>query len=82
MVLVKPALFYGDIIKEFAQKSNLPVACYVVSGEYVMLKQYGDLTGDLESVLRESHLGLLRSGASILVTYFTPELLDLIPKWR
>ena len=47
-----------------------------------MLKDYAARTGDLEAVLRESHIGLLRAGASILVTYFTPELLDLIPKWR
>jgi len=82
VVLVKPALFYGDIIKEYAQQSRLPVACYIVSGEYVMIKDYGDRTGDLESVLRESHVSMLRAGASILVTYFTPQLLDLIPKWR
>jgi len=81
IVLVKPALFYGDIIKEFAQTSVLPVACYVVSGEYVMLSDYAKRSGDLESVLRESHLGLLRAGASILITYFTPELLDYIPNW-
>ena len=82
VVLVKPALFYGDIIRDMASLSNLPVACYVVSGEFVMLKDYAARTGDLEAVLRESHIGLLRAGASILVTYFTPELLDLIPKWR
>jgi porphobilinogen synthase len=82
VLLIKPALFYGDIIKEYVQKSVLPVACYVVSGEYVMLKGYGSRIGDMESVLRESHIGLLRAGASIIVTYFAPELLDLIPKWR
>eukprot|EP00514_Thraustochytrium_sp_LLF1b_P002649 CAMPEP_0184526662 /NCGR_PEP_ID=MMETSP0198_2-20121128/10774_1 /TAXON_ID=1112570 /ORGANISM="Thraustochytrium sp., Strain LLF1b" /LENGTH=330 /DNA_ID=CAMNT_0026918249 /DNA_START=134 /DNA_END=1126 /DNA_ORIENTATION=- len=82
VVLVKPSLFYGDIIAEFARNAHVPVACYVVSGEYVMLKDYAKRAGELESVLRESHVGLLRAGASILVTYFTPELLDLIPKWR
>mmetsp|Transcript_3430 Transcript_3430/g.5243 ORF Transcript_3430/g.5243 Transcript_3430/m.5243 type:complete len:333 (+) Transcript_3430:64-1062(+) len=81
VVLVKPCLFYGDIVKEYSQQSNLPIACYVVSGEYVMLKDYAKRTGDLENVLRESHVGLLRAGASILITYFSPELLDLIPKW-
>ncbi|GBG28226.1 Delta-aminolevulinic acid dehydratase [Hondaea fermentalgiana] len=82
VVLVKPALFYGDIIKEYAQRSVLPIACYIVSGEYVMLQDYAKRAGDLESVLKESHVGLLRAGASILITYFTPELLDMIPKWR
>ena len=81
-MLVKPALFYADIIKEYAQTRNLPIACYIVSGEYVMLKDYGKRIGDLASVLRESHVSMLRAGASILITYFTPELLDLIPQWR
>lgn len=31
-VLVKPALFYRDIIKEYLQKTNLQVACYEKQG--------------------------------------------------
>ena len=31
---VKPSLFYGDIVRSFAETCNLPVACYIVSGEY------------------------------------------------
>ena len=45
-VLVKPALFYGDIIRRFAETAQ-PVACYVVSGEYKMLKDYGEACGCL-----------------------------------
>lgn len=77
--IVKPSLFYGDIIKEFTQRQqSLPVAAYVVSGEYVMLKMYGERTGDLNAVISEAHLSLIRAGVSILITYFTPELLELI----
>lgn len=78
VVLVKPALFYGDIIRQFKQRCNLPIACYVVSGEYVMLQDYAKRAGDLKAVLRESHIGLIRAGASILITYFTPILLQMI----
>lgn len=81
IVLVKPALFYGDIIAKFKENSNLPVAAYVVSGEYVMLLKYGESSGCLEQVLKEAHVGLKRAGASVLVTYFTPLLLDLLQKW-
>mmetsp|Transcript_21669 Transcript_21669/g.42559 ORF Transcript_21669/g.42559 Transcript_21669/m.42559 type:complete len:347 (-) Transcript_21669:143-1183(-) len=81
-VIVKPSLFYGDIIKEFSQRSLLPIACYVVSGEYVMLQDYAKRSGDLETVLKESHVGLVRAGASILITYYTPHLLEYLPKWR
>ena len=36
--MVKPALAYLDIIKSVNENTNLPVACYNVSGEYSMLK--------------------------------------------
>jgi porphobilinogen synthase len=78
VVIVKPALFYGDIISSFAQKGDVPVAAYIVSGEYVMLKAYGEQTGDLNAVIEESHLSLVRAGASILITYFAPEILQLL----
>jgi porphobilinogen synthase len=81
VILVKPCLFYGDIIRKFSESSNVPIAAYVVSGEYKMLKDYGEATGCMENVLKESHIGLLRAGVSILITYFTPKLLDYIPSW-
>lgn len=82
VVIVKPSLFYGDIISTFAQNKTVPVAAYVVSGEYVMLKGYGQQTGDLRSVVEESHLSLIRAGASILITYFAPEILDYLKSGR
>jgi|TARA_B110000091_G_C13704564_1_gene427747 porphobilinogen synthase len=80
-VLVKPALFYSDIIKTFAQQAERPVACYIVSGEYKMLKDYGENCGCLENVVKESHVSMMRAGASILITYFTPQILEWLPKW-
>jgi porphobilinogen synthase len=80
-VLVKPALFYGDIIRRFAETAQRPVACYVVSGEYKMLKDYGEACGCLEEVVKESHVSMVRAGASILITYFTPAILEWLPKW-
>jgi porphobilinogen synthase len=82
MIMVKPSLMYGDIIQEFAKSSpTTPVAAYVVSGEYKMLNDYGISTGTLSEVVRESHLSLLRAGASILVSYFTPKILGELDKW-
>lgn len=74
-VLVKPALFYGDLVKTISEKSILPVAAYVVSGDYVMLYDYAKRTKNLEAVVTESHCSLLRAGASVLITYFTPQIL-------
>ena len=82
IVMVKPSLMYVDLISEFKRKSpSTPVAAYVVSGEYKMLYDYGMSTESLSEVLRESHLSLVRAGASVIVTYFTPKLLDDIPNW-
>ncbi len=38
MVMVKPALAYGDVIAAVKQATRLPVAAYNVSGEYAMVK--------------------------------------------
>jgi porphobilinogen synthase len=38
MVMVKPALAYGDLIRAVKQAARLPVAAYNVSGEYAMVK--------------------------------------------
>ncbi|KAF1331179.1 Vacuolar protein, partial [Globisporangium splendens] len=81
IVIVKPSLFYADIVKSFADKKTLPVACYIVSGEYKMLFDYGSATNTLESVVKESHVSLLRAGSSVLITYFTPYILERWTKW-
>ncbi|KAI9909553.1 hypothetical protein PsorP6_014582 [Peronosclerospora sorghi] len=80
-VIVKPALFYSDIVASFAAKKLVPVVCYLVSGEYKMIKDYGDSTNSIENVVREAHIGLLRAGATVLITYFTPYILDHCAKW-
>jgi len=38
MVMVKPALAYGDLIGALKRATRLPVAAYNVSGEYAMVK--------------------------------------------
>jgi porphobilinogen synthase len=82
MIMVKPSLMYGDLISKFkAESPTTPVAAYVVSGEYKMLHDYGVATDSLQEIVRESHLSLVRAGASILVTYFTPMILNDIHKW-
>ena len=70
------ALFYADIVRSFADAAQRPVACYVVSGEYKMIKDYGESCGCLLGVVKESHVSMLRAGASIIITYFAPFILD------
>ncbi|KAI9895403.1 hypothetical protein PsorP6_018709 [Peronosclerospora sorghi] len=56
-VIVKPTLFYSDIVASFAAKNLVPVVCYLVSGKYNMVKDYGDSSNLL--AVREAHIGLL-----------------------
>lgn len=78
IIMVKPASSYLDIIsdaKELAK--DMPIAAYQVSGEYAMIHA-GAKAGvfDLKTMAFESTEGILRAGAGIVVSYFTPEFLD------
>mmetsp|Transcript_24001 Transcript_24001/g.23752 ORF Transcript_24001/g.23752 Transcript_24001/m.23752 type:complete len:98 (-) Transcript_24001:146-439(-) len=77
----KPCLFYGDIIRQFKESCNIPIVAYVVSGEYKMLYDYGQATGDMNAVVREAHISLVRAGATVLITYFAPFILDNLNRW-
>lgn len=76
LIMVKPALPYLDIIKSLKEKFNTPLAAYNVSGEYSMLMaaiQKGYLT---EEAIYESILSIKRAGADLIISHFTPKLLD------
>ncbi|KAI9298470.1 tetrapyrrole biosynthesis, porphobilinogen synthase [Neoconidiobolus thromboides FSU 785] len=79
-LLVKPMLPYLDMIRETnIMYPETKIATYQVSGEYAMLwhaAQAGVFT--LKDGVMESLQGALRAGASILITYYAPELLDWI----
>jgi len=70
ILMVKPALFYLDILSEIATL-GLPVAAYQVSGEYSMIKcaaEHGWIR-EKETVL-ESLTSIKRAGAELIITYF------------
>lgn len=78
IIMVKPANAYLDIISDAKEiGKNMPVAAYQVSGEFAMIHA-GAKAGvfDLKAIAFESTEGILRAGASIVVSYFTPEFLD------
>jgi porphobilinogen synthase len=70
MVLVKPALAYGDVIAAVKRATRLPVAAYNVSGEYAMVKA-AVAAGSLEerTAVLEILTSLHRAGASLVITY-------------
>jgi len=70
MVMVKPALAYGDLIGEIRRSTRVPLAAYNVSGEYAMVKA-GAAAGyiDERAVVLEILTSLRRAGADVIVTY-------------
>jgi porphobilinogen synthase len=70
MVMVKPALAYGDVIAAVKRATRLPVAAYNVSGEYAMVKA-ASAAGyiDERTAVLEILTSLRRAGADTIVTY-------------
>ena len=79
IIMVKPALAYLDVISHVKDISNLPVACYNVSGEYSMLKAAAEKGWiDHDSAMMEMLLSMKRSGADIIISYFAKEAATLM----
>ena len=74
MIMVKPGLPYLDIIKKVKENFKIPVIAYQVSGEYSLL-QNGINNGYVDkNVILESLIGLKRSGANAIVSYYADKL--------
>jgi porphobilinogen synthase len=70
MVMVKPALAYGDVIASIKRETRLPVAAYNVSGEYAMVKAAAAAGYvDERTTVLEILTSLRRAGADTIVTY-------------
>ena len=71
MLMLKPSLFYLDILARLRDQTDLPIAVYNVSGEYSMLIAAADRGwGDLHAMVRESTLALSRAGADVIISYW------------
>ena len=70
MVMVKPGLFYLDILQRVKNQFMVPTFAYQVSGEYAMLKTAGKqgLLNE-EQVMAEALLSFKRAGADGILTY-------------
>ncbi|KAI0062190.1 tetrapyrrole biosynthesis porphobilinogen synthase [Artomyces pyxidatus] len=78
IIMVKPALPYLDILADAAQLApDHPLAAYQVSGEYAMVVA-GARAGvyDLRAMAFETTESIVRAGATLILTYFTPQFLD------
>ena len=84
IIMVKPALFYLDILAEAREiADDVPLAAYQVSGEYALI-HVGAEKGifDLKRMVYESIDSILRAGATLVLTYFTPDLLQWLKEDR
>ena len=79
ILMVKPALSYLDVIRTCADRFDLPLCAYSVSGEYAMIKSAA-AAGLLDErrVMCETALSVFRAGADMLITYFARELAEAI----
>jgi porphobilinogen synthase len=70
MVMVKPALAYGDLIRAVKRATRLPVAAYNVSGVYAMVMAAA-AAGYLDerATVLEILTSLRRAGADTIITY-------------
>ncbi|MDH5796282.1 MAG: porphobilinogen synthase [Anaplasmataceae bacterium] len=65
-IIIKPGLFYLDIIRNIKVKYNIPLIAYQVSGEYKML-----MSQDSYLIMYEALIALKRAGADSIISYYT-----------
>lgn len=76
-IIVKPAGEYLDIIYELSTKFKTLICAYQVSGEYLSIKKSAENgVFDMKARVIESITALKRSGATMIITYFAPEILE------
>lgn len=81
ILMVKPALFYLDIIAKLRDSTKLPIAAYNVSGEYAMLSLMAkNNIGDLSAMVKESIQSIFRAGADTVISYWANQYTKLFSK--
>lgn len=87
IIMIKPALFYLDIVYRARQRFDTPVAVYNVSGEYAMMHAAAEAERlDFGAVMEEALVSCRRAGADLLISYFAKEAAKILNKtshsWR
>lgn len=74
IVMVKPALPYLDVIARAADRFDVPLAAYNVSGEYAMVKAAA-ANGwlDEKRIMIEALTAIRRAGAGLILTYWAKD---------
>lgn len=83
IIMVKPAMAFGDVIARVRQAVSVPVASYSVSGEYTMVKCAARSGGiDEDRMICEIAASAFRAGSDIYLTYFARELAGFLAEGR
>ena len=70
MIIVKPALAYGDIAARARERFDVPFIAYNVSGEYSMVKAAAENGWiDERRIVLENLTSMKRAGADRIITY-------------
>ncbi len=79
ILIVKPAGPYLDIASRLRERTDLPMAGYVVSGEYMMLHS-AISGGSLERTrgLMEYHTSVRRAGCDLVITYYATVIGEIL----
>jgi porphobilinogen synthase len=78
-LMVKPALFYLDVIAKMKEAFHIPICAYHVSGEYAMVmaaQEKGYM--DAKKVFHEALLSIKRAGADFIISYAVPQIIDML----
>jgi len=79
IIMVKPGMFYLDMVTRIRETIRQPLAVYQVSGEYSMLKLAAEKRianeGDL---FLESLVSIKRAGADIIISYAAKDVLRFL----
>ncbi|MET9864475.1 porphobilinogen synthase [Streptomyces smyrnaeus] len=79
MVMVKPGLPYLDILRDFAERVEVPVGVYQISGEYAMVEAAAEKGWiDREAAILETLTSFTRAGANMILTYWATEAAGLL----
>ena len=75
MLMVKPALAYGDLISAVKAATRMPLAAYNVSGEYAMVKAAA-AAGHIDErrIVTEILTSLRRAGADMVISYHSKDV--------
>lgn len=81
LIIVKPALAYGDITYRTKQRFGVPVVAYNVSGEYSMVKAAAAKGWiDEERIVMEALVSMKRAGADMIITYHALDIAQWLQK--